>query len=60
MLKEKVSAETDYKNEKSHRNLLILELLISTGIRISELCSLRLKQIDIEEQKINILGKGRN
>ena len=59
MLKEKVSAETDYKNEKSHRNLLILELLISTGIRISELCSLRLKQIDIEEQKINILGKGR-
>lgn len=59
MLKEKVSAETDYKNEKSHRNLLILELLISTGIRILELCSLRLKQIDIEEQKINILGKGR-
>lgn len=59
MLKEKVRAETDYKNEKSHRNLLILELLISTGIRISELCNLRLKQIDIEEQKINILGKGR-
>lgn len=59
MLKEKVRAETDYKNEKTHRNLLILELLISTGIRISELCSLRLKQIDIEGQKINILGKGR-
>lgn len=49
---------TEYRKEKSHRNLLITELLLSTGLRISELCNIQLKNIDMENRSINILGKG--
>ena len=40
------------------RNALILELLYSTGIRVSELSNIRLKDININEREIRILGKG--
>lgn len=40
------------------RNRLIIELLYATGIRVSELTSLKLSNIDISNQEIRILGKG--
>ena len=40
------------------RNRLILELLYGTGIRVSELCNIKVKDIDINEKTIRILGKG--
>ena len=40
------------------RNKLIIELLYSTGIRVSELVNIKIKDIKIKEQQINILGKG--
>ena len=40
------------------RNILILELLFATGMRISELCSLRTQQIDFHDYIIKIYGKG--
>ena len=40
------------------RNLLILELLYSTGIRVSELVNIKLKDIDFGNNRIFILGKG--
>jgi integrase/recombinase XerC len=40
------------------RNLLILELLYATGLRVSELCSIELNDIDLYNQKIKVLGKG--
>jgi site-specific recombinase XerD len=47
------------KNKKvSIRNRAILEILFSTGMRISELVNLKLNQID-KEGKIFILGKGK-
>ncbi len=40
------------------RNRAILEVLFSTGMRISELCNLKLNQID-KAGKIFVLGKGK-
>lgn len=40
------------------RNILILELLFATGMRISELCSLKTEQIDFNDYIIKIYGKG--
>lgn len=40
------------------RDALILEMLYSTGIRVSELSNIKLKDINFGEHKILILGKG--
>ena len=40
------------------RNRLIIELLYATGIRVSELTSLKLSNIDQNNNEIRILGKG--
>jgi len=41
-----------------HTLHLSLEVLFSTGVRISELCAIRLHDIDISSGAIHILGKG--
>ena len=40
------------------RNLLILELLFATGIRVSELVNIKLNDINLNEREIKIFGKG--
>ena len=40
------------------RNVAILELLFSTGIRVSELCSLKHCDVDLSLRKLHIDGKG--
>lgn len=40
------------------RDSLILELFYSTGIRVSELSNLKIKDINFSDKKILILGKG--
>ena len=52
------NSHTNYSKKTSLRNALILELLFATGIRISELCSLKIAQIDLTEYIIKIYGKG--
>lgn len=54
-----------YDPEKSNpqnisrlRNKLILTLLYSTGLRVSELIKLKIKTIDPEERTIRVRGKG--
>ena len=41
------------------RDKAILELLYATGIRVSELVSLDLRQVDLRTGKLRVLGKGR-
>ena len=41
------------------RNRAILEMLYSTGLRISELVSLNLKQVNLEKGEFQVRGKGR-
>lgn len=40
------------------RDSLILELLYSTGIRVSELVNIKLKNINFNDKQIKIMGKG--
>ncbi len=40
------------------RDTLILELLYSTGVRVSELVNIKIMDIDISQKEIRILGKG--
>lgn len=51
-------ATSDYGTKVALRNILILELLFATGMRISELCSLKTEQIDFHDYIIKIYGKG--
>lgn len=48
--------------QEKHQALLcdvaVLELLFATGIRVSELCSIRLSHVDLVNGSIRILGKG--
>ena len=41
------------------RDRLILELLYATGVRVSELINIKISDIDISNQSIKILGKGK-
>ena len=48
----------EVRNKYGLRNLLILRLLYSTGIRVSELINIKVKDINKSERTIKILGKG--
>lgn len=51
-------ATSAYSKNVALRNVLILELLFATGMRISELCSLKSEQFDFNDYIIKIYGKG--
>ncbi|MFW6320145.1 MAG: site-specific tyrosine recombinase/integron integrase [Bacillota bacterium] len=48
----------DTKNDKGKRDFLLLEMLYDTGLRVSELCALKLRDIDIKNRTMLIHGKG--
>lgn len=48
----------EVNNEFEARNKAILELLYSSGLRISELTSLELSNIDLDECLVRVMGKG--
>lgn len=52
------NADTDYKKRLAVRNIAIVELLFSTGIRISELCNIKIGDINIQDRSLKIFGKG--
>ena len=52
------SARTDYQKKNILRDVAVLELLFATGMRISELCSLRPDNVDLENGTVLIYGKG--
>ena len=43
----------------SKRDLLMVGLMLQTGLRISEILNLTVNQIDTENKKIKVLGKGK-
>lgn len=55
---EKVLAAYPLNSVINIRNALILEMLYSTGLRVSELSNLELKNININEKEIKVFGKG--
>lgn len=48
----------DLTTERGLRDKAILELLFSTGLRVSELCSLSIEDVDLSRDEFSIRGKG--
>lgn len=55
---QQTKANTPYQKRNALRDAAVIELLFATGIRISELCSLRLHDVDLYGKTILIYGKG--
>ena len=56
---DRLVTSTDTSKEEGIRDRAILELLFSTGLRVSELVSLNRDQINLERREFGIIGKGR-
>jgi integrase/recombinase XerD len=55
---EKLLGSIDTTRPLGKRDLAILELFYASGLRLSELCQLRLEQYDEEEAFLRVTGKG--
>lgn len=55
---ERLVTMPDTSTEEGTRDRTILELLFSTGLRVSELVSLNHEQINIERREFGVIGKG--
>lgn len=55
---QKEQAESEYQLHCCIRDIAVIELLFATGMRISELCSLKPSDVDLESNNILIYGKG--
>lgn len=51
-------ARTPYQRRNALRDIAVAELLFSTGMRISELCSLKVNDVNLYDGTILIYGKG--
>ena len=54
----KNTAKSSFQKKNAIRDAAVIELLFATGMRISELCSLRIKDVNLQTQSILIFGKG--
>jgi len=55
---EKLLEAVDLSTPEGQRNRAMLELLYSSGLRVSELVNLRLNNIDADEEFLRVTGKG--
>lgn len=58
LYEQKKQASSEYQLRCSIRDIAVIELLFATGMRISELCSLKQSDIDLENNTVLIYGKG--
>ena len=58
LYEQKEQAASAYQLRCRLRDIAVIELLFATGMRISELCSLKPSDIDFENKSILIYGKG--
>lgn len=52
------AGNTGYQGRVRSRDVAVLELLFSTGLRVSELCSLKKQDMDLQQGILRIYGKG--
>ncbi len=48
----------DLSSDHGHRNRAMLETMYACGLRVSELCALRISDISEREQCLSVIGKG--
>ena len=55
---DRMEAAIDLSKWEGHRNRAIIEVLFSCGLRVTELVTLRLSSLYLEERYVRVLGKG--
>ncbi|OGD87466.1 hypothetical protein A3I53_03795 [Candidatus Curtissbacteria bacterium RIFCSPLOWO2_02_FULL_40_13b] len=55
---ERLLAQPDISKEQGIRDKTIMEMLFSTGLRVSELVKLNADQINLERKEFGVIGKG--
>jgi integrase/recombinase XerD len=55
---DRLEASIDLSKWEGHRNRAIIEVLFSCGLRVSELVSLKLSSLYLDEQFVRVMGKG--
>lgn len=55
---DRLEAVIDLSKPEGHRNKAIIEVLFSCGLRVSELCSLKMQDLYLDEGFIRVEGKG--
>lgn len=51
-------AKTNYQRRNALRDAAVIETLFATGMRVSELCSLEIDNVNLHDKSILIYGKG--
>ncbi len=54
-----VSDKNSCSFREALRDIAVLEILFSTGVRVSELCKLKTTDVDIKNKQILVMGKGK-
>ena len=55
---EAILKQPDIRTPQGLRDKAILDLLFSTGLRVSELCNLKKDDINLEKSEFSVIGKG--
>ncbi|MBI4037555.1 tyrosine-type recombinase/integrase [Candidatus Curtissbacteria bacterium] len=55
---ERLLAQPDISIDRGLRDKAVMEVLFSTGLRVSELCRLNVDQVNIERGEFGVIGKG--
>ncbi|MCM1040649.1 MAG: tyrosine-type recombinase/integrase [Ruminococcus sp.] len=55
---QRTQAKTAYQKRNALRDAAVIELLFATGMRISELCSLKAVNVNLKDSNVLIFGKG--
>ena len=55
---DRLEASIDVSKWEGHRNRAIIEVLFSCGLRVSELVTLRLSNLYLDEKYLRVMGKG--
>lgn len=58
MYRQRAIAKTSCQKRNILRDIAVIELLFATGMRISELCSIKASDINLEDRSVLIYGKG--
>lgn len=58
MYRQRTKAKSTYQKRNVLRDIAVIELLFATGMRISELCSLKPEDVNLHDKNILIYGKG--
>lgn len=55
---ERLMAQPDISKKQGLRDKALMELLFSTGLRVSELCKLDISRVNLERREFGVIGKG--